>query len=141
MSQQNAEPAAQQSFYDAVGGHETFRRLVHRFYLGVAGDPELRAMYPEQDLGPAEDRLRMFLEQYWGGPTTYGDQRGHPRLRMRHHPFTVTPRMREAWLTHMRVAVNEVALPPLYESQLWDYLERAAHSMVNSLDDPAVRPI
>jgi len=141
VSQQNAEPAAQQSFYDAVGGHETFRRLVHRFYLGVAGDPERRAMYPEQDLGPAEDRLRMFLEQYWGGPTTYGDQRGHPRLRMRHHPFTVTPRMREAWLTHMRVAVNEVALPPLYESQLWDYLERAAHSMVNSLDDPAVRPI
>jgi len=148
VSQQNAEPAAQQSFpapqqsfYDAVGGHETFRRLVHRFYLGVADDPELRAMYPEEDLGPAEDRLRMFLEQYWGGPTTYGDTRGHPRLRMRHHPFRVTPRMREAWLTHMRVAVDEVALPPMYASLLWDYLERAAHSMVNSLDDPAVRPI
>jgi len=141
VSQQNAEPAAQQSFYDAVGGHETFRRLVHRFYLGVAADPELRAMYPEKDLGPAEDRLRLFLEQYWGGPTTYGDTRGHPRLRMRHHPFTVTPRMRDAWLTHMRAAVDEVALPPLYESLLWDYLERAAHSMVNSLDDPAVRPL
>ncbi len=141
MSQQSAEPAAQQSFYDAVGGHETFHRLVHRFYLGVAADPELRAMYPEEDLGPAEDRLRLFLEQYWGGPTTYGDTRGHPRLRMRHHPFTVTPRMRDAWLTHMRAAVDEVALPPLYESLLWDYLERAAHSMVNSLDDPAVRPL
>ena len=128
-----------QTFYDAVGGHETFRRLVHRFYTGVAGDPELRAMYPEEDLGPAEDRLRMFLEQYWGGPTTYSDQRGHPRLRMRHHPFVVTPRMRDAWLTHMRAAVDEVALPPLYESLLWDYMERAAHSMINSMDDPAVR--
>ena len=75
-----------QSFYDQVGGHETFRTLVHEFYLGVAGDPELRALYPEQDLGPAEERLRMFLEQYWGGPTTYSQQRGHPRLRMRTCP-------------------------------------------------------
>ena len=76
-----------ESFYDQVGGHETFRRLVHEFYHGVAGDPELRALYPEEDLGPAEERLRMFLEQYWGGPTTYSEQRGHPRLRMRHAPF------------------------------------------------------
>ena len=81
----------QQSFYDQVGGHETFRALVQEFYRGVAGDPELRALYPEDDLRPAEERLRMFLEQYWGGPTTYSEQRGHPRLRMRHVPFRVTP--------------------------------------------------
>ena len=97
-----AVPGSQPSFYEQVGGHETFHRLVHRFYQGVAGDPELRAMYPEEDLGPAEDRLRMFLEQYWGGPTTYSEQRGHPRLRMRHHPFAVTPHMRDRWLHHMR---------------------------------------
>jgi hemoglobin len=77
----------------------------------------------------------MFLEQYWGGPTTYSDQRGHPRLRMRHHPFKVTPRARDVWLSHMRVAVSELHLAPLHESLLWDYLERAAHSMINSFDD------
>lgn len=125
----------QRTFYEEVGGHETFARLVHRFYQGVAEDPELRAMYPEEDLGPAEQRLLMFLEQYWGGPTTYSDQRGHPRLRMRHHPFKVTPRARDLWLSHMRVAVSELGLPPLHESLLWDYLERAAHSMINSFED------
>jgi hemoglobin len=83
------------SFYDQVGGHETFRKLVHEFYRGVASDPPLRALYPEDDLGPAEERFRMFLEQYWGGPTTYSEQRGHPRLRMRHHPFKVTPTHRD----------------------------------------------
>ena len=79
------------SFYEAIGGHETFERLVAVFYAGVAGDAPLRALYPEEDLGPAADRLRMFLEQYWGGPTTYSQQRGHPRLRMRHVPYAVTP--------------------------------------------------
>jgi hemoglobin len=125
----------QRSFYDEVGGHETFVRLVHRFYQGVAADPELRPMYPEEDLGPAEVRLRMFLEQYWGGPTTYSEQRGHPRLRMRHHPFKVTPRARDLWLSHMRDAVTELGLAPIHESLLWDYLERAAHSMINSFDE------
>ncbi len=125
-----------QTFYDAVGGHETFRALVHRFYVGVADDPELRAMYPEQDLGPAEVRLRMFLEQYWGGPTTYSQQRGHPRLRMRHLPYAVTPTMRDHWLRHMRVAVDELQLPPAYEMMLWDYLFNAAQAMVNTLEEP-----
>ena len=133
------QPGAQPSFYEQVGGHETFHRLVHRFYVGVAGDPELTAMYPEEDLGPAEDRLRMFLEQYWGGPTTYSEQRGHPRLRMRHHPYAVTPHMRDRWLHHMREAVEELALAPLHASVLWDYLERAAHSMVNAMEDPSQR--
>jgi hemoglobin len=122
-------------FYEEVGGHETFRRLVAEFYRGVAGDPELRALYPEDDLGPAEDRLRMFLEQYWGGPTTYSEQRGHPRLRMRHHPFKVTPAQRDRWLVHMMAAVDSIELPPANDLLLRDYLERAAYSMVNSLED------
>jgi hemoglobin len=127
------------TFYDEVGGHQTFAALVHRFYQGVAGDPKLRALYPEEDLGPAEERFRMFLEQYWGGPTTYSDQRGHPRLRMRHAPFQVTPTQRDRWLGHMRVAVDEAVaegrLDEAHELVLWDYLERAAHSMINSLDE------
>ncbi len=120
------------SFYEVVGGHDTFVRLVARFYEGVAADPVLRAMYPEETLDGAEQRLRMFLEQYWGGPTTYSDERGHPRLRMRHAPFAVTPDARDRWLTHMRAAVDSLGLPPLNASTLWDYLERAAHSMVNA---------
>src|SRR6478752_9628353 len=124
----------QLTFYEAVGGHDTFVALVKRFYEGVAEDPELRALYPEEDLGPAEDRLRMFLEQYWGGPTTYSEQRGHPRLRMRHHPFKVTPAQRDRWLLHMMAAVDSIDLPPANDLLLRDYLERAAYSMVNSLD-------
>ncbi|PWH06852.1 globin [Brachybacterium endophyticum] len=124
----------QQTFYEAVGGHETFVRLVRRFYEGVAEDPELRALYPEEDLGPAEERLRMFLEQYWGGPKTYGETRGHPRLRIRHAPFAVSPSARDAWLRHMKDAVDSLELPPMLADTLWDYLERAAHSMVNTVD-------
>ena len=125
----------QQSFYDQVGGHETFRKLVHEFYRGVSGDPELRELYPEEDLGPAEDRLRMFLEQYWGGPTTYSEQRGHPRLRMRHVPFRVTPAQRDRWLKHMLAAVDTLELAPANDLLLRDYLERAAHSLVNAFED------
>jgi hemoglobin len=122
------------TFYEAVGGEETFRRLVDEFYRGVADDPVLRPLYPEEDLGPANERLRMFLIQYWGGPTTYSDQRGHPRLRMRHAPFRVGPTERDAWLAHMRDAVTSLKLEPEYEATLWDYLERAAWSMVNTLE-------
>jgi hemoglobin len=123
------------SFYDQVGGHQTFAKLVHEFYLGVAEDPELRALYPEEDLGPAAERLRLFLEQYWGGPTTYSEQRGHPRLRMRHHPFKVTAAQRDRWLKHMLAAVDTLGLAPADDLVLRDYLDRAAHSLVNSLDD------
>jgi hemoglobin len=126
------QPDAPDNFYDAVGGHETFARLVRVFYQGIAGDALLRPMYPEEDLAPAERRMLMFLEQYWGGPRTYLEERGHPRLRMRHIPFAVTPAARDRWLVHMRAAVDTLGLPPLYEATLWDYLERAAHSMVNS---------
>src|SRR5690606_8336699 len=93
-----------ETFYDAVGGDATFTRLVRRFYEGVATDPLLRPMYPEEDLTGAEERLRMFLVQYWGGPNTYSERRGHPRLRMRHMPFKVNPAARDRWLHHMKVA-------------------------------------
>ncbi|MBB2890409.1 hemoglobin [Flexivirga oryzae] len=123
------------TFYDEVGGHETFQKLVHEFYLGVAGDPPLKAIYPEEDLGPAEDRLRMFLEQYWGGPTTYSERRGHPRLRMRHVPYAVTPAQRDRWLLHMLNAVDTLDLDEQHDGMLRDYLTRAAYSLVNSWDD------
>ena len=122
------------TFYTAVGGSATFRALVDEFYRGVADDPVLRPLYPEEDLGPARERLRMFLEQYWGGPTTYSDQRGHPRLRMRHAPFRVGPAERDAWLAHMRRAVDSLDLKPEAAAILWDYLERAAWSMVNTFE-------
>jgi hemoglobin len=121
-----------ETFYDAVGGEETFRRIVGRFYEEVAKDEMLRALYPEEDLGPAEDRLRLFLMQYWGGPHTYSEQRGHPRLRMRHAPFVIGPLQRDAWLRCMRIAVDEAGLAPAHRDQLWQYLEYAAASMVNS---------
>ncbi|MFC5720273.1 globin [Streptomyces gamaensis] len=121
-----------QTFYEQVGGEETFRRLVHRFYQGVAGDPLLRPMYPEEDLGPAEERLVLFLMQYWGGPRTYSENRGHPRLRMRHAPFAVDRAAHDAWLKHMRAAVDELELEPAHAEQLWNYLTYAAASMVNT---------
>ncbi|MFC4072801.1 globin [Actinoplanes subglobosus] len=127
------------TFYDAVGGEPTFRRLVDKFYEGVAEDPLLRPMYPEEDLGPAADRFALFLMQYWGGPTTYSDDRGHPRLRMRHAPFRVDAAARDAWLSHMRVAVDSLGLPGDQRTMLWDYLERAAYFMVNAMD-PAEPP-
>ncbi|MET8829973.1 globin [Streptomyces sp. NPDC004610] len=122
----------EQTFYEQVGGEETFRRLVHRFYEGVAEDPVLRAMYPEEDLGPAEERFALFLMQYWGGPTTYSDNRGHPRLRMRHAPFAVDRAAHDAWLKHMRVAVDELGLSAEHEQTLWKYLTYAAASMINT---------
>ncbi|MFG2003542.1 globin [Spirillospora sp. NPDC048911] len=122
----------QVTFYEAVGGEETFRRLVHRFYQGVADDPLLRPLYPEEDLGPAEDRLRLFLIQYWGGPNTYSQQRGHPRLRMRHVPFVIGEAERDAWLRHMRDAVDELELPEQLDTMLWNYLTMAAQSMINA---------
>ena len=122
------------SFYDEIGGHDTFVRLVDTFYREVAADEALRPMYPEADLAPAAERLTLFLEQYWGGPGTYSAQRGHPRLRMRHAPFRVNPDARERWLRHMRDAVDSLELSPMHEEVLWDYLDRAAHAMVNTFD-------
>ncbi|TQN32394.1 hemoglobin [Haloactinospora alba] len=135
MSSAREDGEAQVTFYDAVGGERTFTRLVRRFYEGVADDPVLRPLYPEEDLGPAEERLRLFLMQYWGGPRTYSEHRGHPRLRMRHAPFRVGTRERDHWLSHMRAALDELALPEQYDRQLWQYLVYAAHSMVNTAEE------
>jgi hemoglobin len=123
------------NFYDQVGGRATFERLVREFYRGVASDPPLLAIYPEEDLEPAIQRLTGFLEQYWGGPGTYSEQRGHPRLRLRHQAFTVNPDQRDRWLRHMRAAVDSLELPPLQDATLWAYLERAAHAMVNTFEE------
>ncbi len=137
MSEQNGQPV---SFYDAVGGEETFTRLVHRFYQEVAADPELRRVYPTQDLGPAEEHLRLFLIQYWGGPDTYNQLRGHPRLRMRHVRFHIGETERDRWLKHMRTALDELALAAPLDAQLWDYLVMAAHSLVNVAPENAPGP-
>jgi hemoglobin len=120
------------NFYELVGGRPTFVKLAAKFYEGVASDPVLREMYPEEDLGPAAERLQLFLEQYWGGPSDYQELRGHPRLRARHMPFVIDHDARERWLKHMRVAVESLELPPLLEAELWGYLDRAATAMLNS---------
>ena len=125
----------EQSFYDAVGGHDTFQGIVDRFYAGVVTDDVLAPMYPPEDLPGANRRMVMFLEQYWGGPTTYSAERGHPRLRMRHQPFRVNPLARDRWLHHMVAAVKGARLSPMHESELLDYLERAAHSMLNTFEE------
>ena len=119
-------------FFQRIGGEQTFRTLVDRFYAGVADDPVLRPLYPEQDLAPAADRLTLFLIQYWGGPTTYSDTRGHPRLRMRHVPFVIGTAERDAWLRHMRQALDSLELPDDLATELWNYLSMAADSMRNS---------
>jgi len=118
--------------YERFGGHAFFTALVHDFYAGVAEDPVLRPMYPEEDLGPAQERLRMFLEQYWGGPDTYSQQRGHPRLRMRHAPYVIGAEAHDRWLQHMRVAVDARDMDPQDEAELWGYLTSAAFAMINT---------
>ena len=123
------------NLYNQIGGRETFEKLVRAFYEGIKSDPVLLPMYPEHDLEGAIQRLTGFLEQYWGGPTTYSDERGHPRLRLRHQPFKINPDARDRWLHHMRIAVDSLDLAPLHEATLWGYLERAAHAMVNTFED------
>ena len=129
------QPDHQLSFYDAVGGAETFHAIVSRFYALVAQDAILRPMYPADDMAGAEDRLRMFLEQYWGGPRTYTEQRGHPRLRMRHIPYRIGPLQRDAWLRCMRTAIAEIdseTLDDRHRGELLDYLDAAADFLVNA---------
>ena len=120
-------------FFERAGGEQTFRLLVQRFYAGVALDPLLRPIYPDDELEPAADRLALFLIQYWGGPGTYSQTRGHPRLRMRHAPFVIGPAERDAWLRHMREALDSLDLPEDVASELWKYLAMAAESMRNSM--------
>ncbi len=133
MTVTTPEPARpQEPFYAAVGGEPTFRRLVADFYAGVRRDPVLLPLYPEDELDEAQERLTLFLIQYWGGPQTYGEQRGHPRLRMRHAPFAIGPAERDAWLARMKEAVDGLALAPEHAEPLWDYLHGAAFAMQNT---------
>ena len=120
------------SVYQLAGGEETFRLLVQRFYLRVAEDPILRAIYPEEDLSGATERLTLFLIQYWGGPSTYSESRGHPRLRLRHQPFAIGQRERDAWLGHMSAAVESLELAPAVRKALLEYFETASTAMINT---------
>ncbi|OBG37145.1 MULTISPECIES: globin [Mycolicibacter] len=129
------QPIEEPSFYDAVGGAETFHAIVSRFYQLVAQDPILRPMYPADDMAGAEERLRMFLEQYWGGPRTYTELRGHPRLRMRHIPYRIGPMQRDAWLRCMVAAIDEIdrdTLDDAHRGELLQYLHSAADFLVNA---------
>jgi len=131
---QNGE-SVQGNFWEQVGGRATFEKLVRGFYDGIKSDPVLLPMYPADDLEGAIQRLTGFLEQYWGGPGTYSEERGHPRLRMRHQPFKVNPDARDRWLLHMRAALDTLDLSPLHDATLWAYLDRAAQAMVNTFDE------
>ena len=122
------------SFYEQVGGEAFFADLTSQFYAVVATDPILRPMYPDEDMKGAAQRLQWFLSQYWGGPTTYQENRGHPRLRMRHSQFTIGIAARDAWLRAMKTAVDGVEINEELKEQLWDYLELAADAMVNQPD-------
>jgi hemoglobin len=119
------------SVYDLAGGEQTFKLLVERFYAGVARDPVLRAVYPEEDLSGAIERLTLFLIQYWGGPARYSERRGHPRLRLRHQPFTIGRLERDAWLRHMSEAVESLELAPAVRKALLGYFETASTAMIN----------
>jgi hemoglobin len=123
--------AESETLFERAGGATFFEKLVARFYAGVAADPVLRAVYPEADLAPAQRRLTLFLIQYWGGPRTYDDERGHPRLRMRHAPFGIGPDERDRWLVHMRAAIDELAPASDIADELEGYIAMAAEAMRN----------
>lgn len=126
----NAKP----TLFEAAGGTPFFERFAAAFYRHVATDAVLQPMYPADDMAGAERRLALFLQQYWGGPDTYSQERGHPRLRMRHMPFRVTHEAREHWLTCMEAALDETEPPDAVRAPLWEYLQRAALAMVNTFD-------
>ena len=132
MSDDALAAAPTANVFEAAGGEPTFRELVGRFYARVATDPVLRAVYPEEDLSGATERLTLFLIQYWGGPGTYSQQRGHPRLRMRHQPFAIGRRERDAWLGHMTAAVDSLDLTPGVRKALLDYFDAASTAMINA---------
>lgn len=123
------------NYYELFGGEPFFADLTSQFYARVATNEILRPMYPEQDMAGAARRLQMFLEQYWGGPSTYSEERGHPRLRMRHAGFHIGPAAKDAWLTCMREAVDGMNIEGEPKEKLWRYLEGAAEHLLNSFED------
>jgi hemoglobin len=121
--------------YDLIGGEATFERLVTVFYAKVEADEVLRAIFPE-DLEPGKRYQQLFLMQYWGGPTAYIEERGHPRLRMRHYPFPITEDLRNRWVEHMLAAIDEVGIQEPARSMMREYFDRAASVMINRYDPP-----
>ena len=132
MSDDTLAAAPTANVFEAAGGEPAFRDLVGRFYARVATDPILRAVYPEEDLSGATERLTLFLIQYWGGPNTYSEQRGHPRLRLRHQPFAIGRRERDAWLAQMTAAVDSMEFAPAVRKALLDYFDAASTAMINT---------
>lgn len=124
--------STEQTLFDRIGGEATFEQLVSHFYALVTVDPILRPMYPDDDFQAAAERLMLFLMQYWGGPHTYSEMRGHPRLRMRHAQFPIDSNARDAWLACMKSAVDELEIEDSDREELWNYLEMAAQSLVNT---------
>ena len=117
--------------FEVVGGQSFFDTLVERFYARVELDPTLRPLYPE-DLVPGMRALALFLGQYWGGPPAYSEEKGHPRLRMRHAPFVIGGPERDAWLTAMLAALEEVDAPEVAREMMRDYFAMASTAMINS---------
>ena len=142
MSGDDAVQAVQPTtLYDHVGGAHFFHRLVDAFYEGVATDPVLLPLYPEQpDLTGARHRLTLFLIQYWGGPTTYNDERGHPKLRMRHMPFHLGPVQRDRWLLHMMNAIDAVNDDADVRRILLEYFVPTAEHLRNDTGLPIGSP-
>ena len=124
--------------FEVFGGKEFFSSLVKDFYQEIISDPILKPMYPEDDIDGAIERLTLFLMQYWGGPTTYSDQRGHPRLRMRHAQFPIDFAARDAWLKNMEIALGKQTISDENRTKLWNYLMMAADSMVNTRSDGVI---
>jgi hemoglobin len=120
------------TLYERVGGQPFFDGLVERFYEGVGQDPVLAHMYPD-DLSDPKKHLALFLGQYWGGPRAYSEERGHPRLRMRHVPFVIGLTERDAWLGHMIGSVRASDAPPEDQAELIDYLETTSRNLINSV--------
>ena len=126
------------SDYNSFGGKDFFVNLVKDFYQEIINDPVLKPMYPEDDLDGAIERLTLFLMQYWGGPATYSELRGHPRLRMRHAAFPIDFRARDSWLKNMTVALDKQEITEENRTKLWNYLQMAADSMVNTRTDEII---
>ena len=124
--------------FESFGGKEFFSSLVKDFYQEIITDPILKPMYPEDDIDGAIERLTLFLMQYWGGPTTYSDQRGHPRLRMRHAQFPIDFAAKDAWLKNMEIALGKQTISDENRTKLWNYLMMAADSMVNTRSDGVI---
>jgi len=131
MSESSRSLPSARTFYEEVGGAPTFTRLIAHFYAAVRTDPVIGPLYPQDDWEGAEVRLRSFLEQYWGGPTTYSQERGHPRLRMRHAPFAIDVRGRDRWVELMEAALAEVQLPEQVVPPLKKFFHEAATFMIN----------